>query len=62
MYGPDEYIPNTKKKERDYPIGYVRWTEGRNMEAFIDLLAEGKVKNSPNDLSSNSDCGRRKSI
>ena len=31
----------------DYPIGYVRWTERRNMEAFLDLLATGRIDVSP---------------
>src|SRR2546428_9597844 len=31
----------------DYPIGYVRWTERRNMEAFLDLLAAGKIDVTP---------------
>jgi polar amino acid transport system substrate-binding protein len=30
----------------DYPIGYVRWTEGRNMEAFLDAVSRGRVKTS----------------
>lgn len=46
-YGPGRYDPEYEEKGKDYPIGYVRWTEGRNMEAFIDLLAEGKVKTAP---------------
>jgi predicted dehydrogenase/threonine dehydrogenase-like Zn-dependent dehydrogenase len=40
-YGPGRYDPSYEEGGVDYPIGYVRWTEGRNMEAFIDLL-EGK--------------------
>ena len=39
-------IPNMKRRESDYPIGYVRWTEKRNMEAFLRLVAEGKINTS----------------
>ncbi|HSQ19170.1 MAG TPA: bi-domain-containing oxidoreductase, partial [Blastocatellia bacterium] len=42
-YGPGRYDPNYEEKGSDYPIGYVRWTEKRNMEAFLHLVAEGKV-------------------
>ena len=42
-YGPGRYDPNYEEKGQDYPIGYVRWTEGRNLEAFVDLLAAGRV-------------------
>ncbi len=42
-YGPGRYDPSYEEGGQDYPIGYVRWTEGRNMEAFVDLLEMGKV-------------------
>ncbi len=42
-YGPGRYDPNYEEKGVDYPYGYVRWTEKRNMEAFLGLVAEGKV-------------------
>ncbi|PYT08131.1 MAG: oxidoreductase [Acidobacteria bacterium] len=42
-YGPGRYDPEYEEKGSDYPIGYVRWTEKRNMEAFLRLVAEGKV-------------------
>ena len=42
-YGPGRYDSVFEQKGRDYPIGYVRWTETRNMEAFLQLLAEGKL-------------------
>ncbi len=42
-YGPGRYDAAFEQKGRDYPIGYVRWTETRNMEAFLDLLAAGKL-------------------
>ena len=42
-YGPGRYDTAYEQKGRDYPIGYVRWTETRNMEAFLDLLAQGKL-------------------
>ncbi len=40
-YGPGRYDPNYEQKGLDYPIGHVRWTENRNMEAFAHLLADG---------------------
>lgn len=42
-YGPGRYDTAYEQKGRDYPIGYVRWTETRNMEAFLRLLADGKL-------------------
>ena len=42
-YGPGRYDAAYEQKGRDYPIGYVRWTETRNMEAFLQLLAEDKL-------------------
>ncbi len=42
-YGPGRYDVEYEEKGTDYPIGYVRWTEKRNMEAFLHLVAEGKV-------------------
>ena len=42
-YGPGRYDPIYEEKGVDYPIGYVRWTEQRNMQAFLDLLAAGRI-------------------
>ena len=42
-YGPGRYDAAYEQKGRDYPIGYVRWTETRNMEAFVQLLAQKKL-------------------
>ena len=42
-YGPGRYDTAYEQKGRDYTIGYVRWTETRNMEAFLQFLAEKKV-------------------
>jgi polar amino acid transport system substrate-binding protein len=42
-YGPGRYDPQYEEGGIDYPIGYVRWTERRNMEAFLDLLATGQI-------------------
>ena len=42
-YGPGRYDSAYEQKGRDYPIGYVRWTETRNMEAFLELLSQGKL-------------------
>ena len=46
-YGPGRYDSAYEQKGRDYPIGYVRWTETRNMEAFLELLSAGKVDVKP---------------
>jgi len=45
--GPGRYDAAYEQKGRDYPIGYVRWTENRNMEAFLQLLAENKLNIAP---------------
>ena len=37
-YGPGRYDSEYEQKGHDYPIGYVRWTENRNMQSFVDLL------------------------
>ena len=42
-YGAGRYDTNYEEKGIDYPIGYVRWTEKRNMQAFLQLLAERKI-------------------
>lgn len=42
-YGPGRYDPEYEEGGRDYPIGYVRWTERRNMEEFLRLIATGAV-------------------
>ncbi|MRR31767.1 hypothetical protein EG834_15865, partial [bacterium] len=46
-YGPGRYDPSYEEGGKDYPIGYVRWTEGRNMESFVELLAEKKLDVTP---------------
>jgi polar amino acid transport system substrate-binding protein len=46
-YGPGRYDPAYEEMGRDYPIGYVRWTERRNMEAFLDLASTGQLDLSP---------------
>ena len=43
-YGPGRYDPLYEEGGVDYPLPYVRWTENRNMRAFLELVAEGKVK------------------
>lgn len=42
-YGPGRYDVNYEEKGIDYPIGYMRWTENRNMQSFIQLLEESKL-------------------
>lgn len=46
-YGPGRYDPSYEDKGRDYPVGFVRWTEGRNLEAFVDLLGNNQVDVKP---------------
>lgn len=46
-YGPGRYDPEYELEGRDYPIGYVRWTERRNLACFLDLLARGSVDVEP---------------
>ena len=46
-YGPGRYDFEYEERGLDYPVGYVRWTERRNMEAFLDLVAAGKVRVEP---------------
>ncbi|MFD7335365.1 bi-domain-containing oxidoreductase [Streptomyces violascens] len=46
-YGPGRYDPGYELDGRDYPIGYVRWTERRNLACFLDLLARGRVDVEP---------------
>jgi predicted dehydrogenase/threonine dehydrogenase-like Zn-dependent dehydrogenase len=43
-YGPGRYDPSYEEGGHDYPVGYVRWTEQRNMKAFLDLIAMGEVR------------------
>lgn len=38
-YGPGRYDPTYEEDGHDYPVGYVRWTERRNMESVLDLVA-----------------------
>jgi predicted dehydrogenase/threonine dehydrogenase-like Zn-dependent dehydrogenase len=46
-YGPGRYDPEYEERGHDYPLPYVRWTEGRNLEAFLDLVAAGAVRAAP---------------
>ncbi len=43
-YGPGRYDPAYEEGGQDYPLGFVRWTEQRNFEAVLDLLAAGKLR------------------
>jgi len=42
-YGPGSYDASYEKQGRDYPLPYVRWTENRNMEEFLRLIAGGRI-------------------
>lgn len=46
-YGPGRYDPAYESGGVDYPIGYVRWTEGRNLGAFLELLGSGQIDVDP---------------
>ena len=46
-YGPGRYDQNYEQKGHDYPLGFVRWTEQRNFEAVLDMMAEGKLDVKP---------------
>ena len=46
-YGPGRHDPDYEERGHDYPVAYVRWTEGRNIEAFLDLLAAGRIDVKP---------------
>jgi len=42
-YGPGRHDPAYEEQGHDYPLAYVRWTEQRNMQAFLELVADGRV-------------------
>src|SRR5690349_16136860 len=42
-YGPGRYDPGYEERGHDYPIGYVRWTENRNIESFLELVGDKRV-------------------
>jgi polar amino acid transport system substrate-binding protein len=42
-YGPGRYDPEYEERGHDYPFAYVRWTEQRNIEAFLDLVAQRRI-------------------
>jgi predicted dehydrogenase/threonine dehydrogenase-like Zn-dependent dehydrogenase len=46
-YGPGRYDPNYEDKGQDYPLGFVRWTEQRNFEAVLDMMASGQLDVKP---------------
>lgn len=46
-YGPGRYDPSYEDEGRDYPHAYVRWTEQRNMQAFVQMLATGRADVAP---------------
>ncbi|MDQ1707376.1 MAG: hypothetical protein QOJ88_587 [Pyrinomonadaceae bacterium] len=46
-YGPGRHDPAYEERGQDYPLAYVRWTEGRNLEAFLDLVATGRIDLKP---------------
>ena len=45
--GPGRYDPDFEEKGGAYPLGYVRWTETRNMQEFLRLIAEEKIDLAP---------------
>lgn len=46
-YGPGRYDPEYEENGQDYPVGYVRWTEQRNFEAVLDMMADGRLDVQP---------------
>jgi predicted dehydrogenase/threonine dehydrogenase-like Zn-dependent dehydrogenase len=46
-YGPGRYDPAYEEGGQDYPVGFVRWTEQRNFEAVLDLMAAGRLDVKP---------------
>jgi predicted dehydrogenase len=46
-YGPGRYDPNYEDRGHDYPPAYVRWTEQRNLQAVLDLMATGRLDVTP---------------
>ena len=46
-YGPGRYDADYEERGHDYPVGFVRWTEQRNFEAVLDMLAAGSLDVSP---------------
>lgn len=46
-YGPGRYDSRYEEGGHDYPVGFVRWTEQRNFEAVMDMLAEGRIDVAP---------------
>ena len=46
-YGPGRYDANYEERGNDYPVGYVRWTEQRNFEAVLDMMADGRLNVKP---------------
>lgn len=46
-YGPGRYDPSYEDKGNDYPVGFVRWTEQRNFEAVLDMMADGRLDVKP---------------
>ena len=46
-YGPGRYDVNYEEEGQDYPYGYVRWTEKRNMEAFLKLISKNSINLKP---------------
>ena len=46
-YGPGRYDERYEEHGMDYPVGYVRWTENRNMAEYLRLLGDGRVRSAP---------------
>jgi predicted dehydrogenase len=46
-YGPGRYDPRYEEGGQDYPVGFVRWTEQRNFEAVLDMMADGRLDVAP---------------
>jgi predicted dehydrogenase len=46
-YGPGRYDSSYEERGHDYPAGYVRWTEGRNLQSVVELMSRGQLRVGP---------------
>jgi predicted dehydrogenase/threonine dehydrogenase-like Zn-dependent dehydrogenase len=46
-YGPGRYDLNYEEQGNDYPLGYIRWTEGRNFQSVVDMMSKGQLQVKP---------------
>ena len=61
-YGPGRYDSNYEENGVDYPIGYIRWTEGRNFQAVVDLMSTVEIESRKSHHASLPDRRRRAGV